>query len=293
MRKTWAVTSGVLLLACFVLFGCTSLSSSGQPGQDEIRAVAAASRLPALPENGKAIVYVVRPSINCETHSFSVFTDNSQPESKMGSTKGRQYIYFDLTPGEHKILSKVDYWDTWAEATVLARAGGILFLQQEPDMGFITLTNTLVPLQEAEGKYHVKTLTMGTLTNPNSLRVATVPNPAGTEQREANDTFTGIITWGNWAKGVGFSNINVRIEVASDTGHKEMFYVRSDSKVADADGKYIDYREALRGKGKKVAIEYFTITDGTGGDPSRTDFAFEIGHKGVRVMRFLEWRSAK
>ena len=181
MSKLWAVTSCVLLFACVVPFGCTSLSSSGLPRQDEMTAVAAASQLPALPENGKAMVYIVRPSINCETFSFSVFTDHQQPEWQMGSTKGQQYIYFDLTPGEHKVFSRVDNWDTWAETTVAAKAGDILFLQQEPDMGFITLTNTLVPLPEYEGKYRVKTLTMGTITKPNQLHAAAAPNQAHLE----------------------------------------------------------------------------------------------------------------
>jgi len=60
---------------------------------------------------------------------------------------------------------------------------------------------------------------------------------------------------------------------------KLFFFVRSDSKVIDASGKQIDYLEASRTKGKKVKIEYFTITDATGGDPSRGDFAYEIGQK--------------
>jgi len=146
-----------------------------------MKAVAAAYRLPRLPENGKAIVYVVRPSIDCETFSFSVFMDDQQPESKMGSTKGRQYIYFDLTPGDHKLLSRVDNWDTWAEANVSAKAGDVLFVRQEPDMGFITLTNTIVPLQEHEGKYQVKTLIPGTMLSPNPPIGRTGPTQARVE----------------------------------------------------------------------------------------------------------------
>jgi hypothetical protein len=87
---------------------------------------------------------------------------------------------------------------------------------------------------------------------------------------------------------VGFSNINFRLEVVSDNGAKAIFFVRSDSKIVDASGKQINYLEAKRSKGKKVEIEYCTITDGTGGDPTRNDFAFEIGQKGVRLMRFID-----
>ena len=69
---------------------------------------------------------------------------------------------------------------------------------------------------------------------------------------------------------------------------KAIFFVRSDSKVIDASGKQIDYLEAFRSKDKKVEIKYFIITDATGGDPSRSDFAYEIGQKGVRELRFLD-----
>jgi len=109
----------------------------------------------------------------------------------------------------------------------------------------------------------------------------------GTQNAKA-DTFTGTVTGGNFAKGVGFSNMNVKLEVTADNGDKAIFFVRSDSKVIDAGGKQIDYLEASRTKGKKVKIEYFTITDATGGDPSRGDFYYEIGQKGVRVLHCLD-----
>jgi hypothetical protein len=109
----------------------------------------------------------------------------------------------------------------------------------------------------------------------------------GTQNAKA-DTYTGTVTGGNFAKGVGFSNMNVKLEVTADNSDKAIFFVRSDSKVIDASGKQIDYLEAARSKDKKVEIKYFTITDATGGDPSRSDFAYEIGQKGVRELRFLE-----
>jgi hypothetical protein len=293
MREAGAVKTGALLfLVFFGLFGCTSLSSQGLPGEDAMRAEAGAYRLPKLPENGKAIVYVVRPSINCDTFGFSVFVDNQNRESQEGSTKGRQYIYFDLPPGEHKIFSRVDNWDTWAETFVSAKAGDILFVQQEPDMGFITLTSKLAPLPEFQGKYYVKTLTKGTIIHDQpstnaTVAAATVPPHAPGQQSATADIFTGTITGGTYAKGVGFTNLNVKLEVTSDAGERAVFYVRSDSRVVDARGKTLEYLAASRGKGKRVEIEYFTITDGTGGDPSRHDFAFEVGEKGVRVLRFL------
>jgi hypothetical protein len=107
-------------------------------------------------------------------------------------------------------------------------------------------------------------------------------------QNEKDNTYTGTVTGGNFAKGVGFSNINIKLEVTADNSDKAIFFVRSDSKVIDAGGNQIDYLKAAKSKDKKVEIKYFTITDATGGDPSRSDFAYEIGEKGVRVLRFLE-----
>jgi hypothetical protein len=109
----------------------------------------------------------------------------------------------------------------------------------------------------------------------------------GTQNAKA-DTYTGTVTGGNFAKGVGFSNMNVKLEVTADNSDKAIFFVRSDSIVIDASGKQINYLEAARTSGKKVKIEYFTITDATGGDPSRGDFAYEMGQKGVRVLYRLD-----
>jgi hypothetical protein len=73
----------------------------------------------------------------------------------------------------------------------------------------------------------------------------------GTQNAKA-DTYTGTVTGGNFAKGVGFSNMNVKLEVTADNSDKAIFFVRSDSKVIDASGKQIDYLEAARSKDKKV-----------------------------------------
>jgi len=138
-------------------------------------------------------------------------------------------------------------------------------------------------------------MTVNFILNLRPLRQASCTIPAnqpyttgiGTQNAKA-DTYTGIVTGGNFAKGVGYSNMNVKLEVTADNSDKAIFFVRSDSKVIDASGKQIDYLEAARSKDKKVEIKYFTITDATGGDPSRSDFAYEIGQKGVRVLYCLD-----
>ncbi|MFH1962227.1 MAG: DUF2846 domain-containing protein [bacterium] len=116
--------------------------------------------LPKMPEAGKAIVYVVRPSFVGTLIKFGVFVDDKEVSSEMGYTKGVQYIYFNLLPGEHQILSKAE---NWASINVIAKAGDILFIQQEPKMGVLIARNELRVPQEYEGKYRVKHLTMGTI----------------------------------------------------------------------------------------------------------------------------------
>jgi len=118
--------------------------------------------------------------------------------------------------------------------------------------------------------------------------VQAAAGPTAAELAPVAGTFTGVISGGHWAKGFGFSNINIYLEATAEGGVMDSFYVRSDSRVVDTSGAQVDYREAFRGHGKKVRIEYFTIMDATGGDPSRDDFKFEIGKKGVRTLHFLE-----
>jgi hypothetical protein len=174
MIKNWAVKSCILLLVFFGFSGCASL-----PRPDEMKAEVAAYQLPKLPENGKAIVYVVFMESWYKGISFDVYLDNQEPKSKIGSNMGGQYIYFNLTPGEHKILSKAE---NWAEITVLAKAGDILFVRQEPYTGFLNARNKLLSLQDYEGKYHVKTSTIGAIINQDQPNLQTVTTQARLEQ---------------------------------------------------------------------------------------------------------------
>ena len=147
-----------ILLGCLIiaaLSGCATL-----PTPEVMKAATATYNLPKSPEAGKAIVYVVRPTALGGFVRFNVFVDDQEPSSEMGYTRSSQYIYFNLTPGEHKIYSKAE---NWAETLVSAKAGDIIFIQQEPSTGIIMARNTIFKLDEYEGKYHVKTLAIGTI----------------------------------------------------------------------------------------------------------------------------------
>lgn len=142
---------GVLIL----LAGCATL-----PQPAEMQADIANFTLPKLPEDGKALVYVVRPSSLGGLVRFNVFVDNESPDSEMGYTRGAQYIHFNMTPGEHDILSVAE---NTARVKVKAEPGDIIFIEQEPQMGVLYARNGFFTLPDYIGKYHVKHLKVGTI----------------------------------------------------------------------------------------------------------------------------------
>jgi len=142
-------------LLALLLQGCATL-----PSPEAMKAEVQDSQLPKLPVEGKAIVYVVRPSEVGGLTRFNVFLNDQQPESEMGFTRGSQYIYFQIPPGQHKIQSKAENWSEWI---VNAKAGDILFIQQDAGMGLLMARNTLLKINDVEGRYHVKTLKLGTI----------------------------------------------------------------------------------------------------------------------------------
>lgn len=155
MKSTKLFTAFAFVAALAVMTGCASL-----PSPEVMKAEVATFQVPKLPEAGKAICYVVRPSGLGGLIRFNVFVDDQEDSSEMGYTRSSQYIYFNLTPGEHKIYSKAE---NWAETQVSVQAGDIVFIQQDPSLGIIMARNNLSKLEEYQGKYHVKTLKVGTI----------------------------------------------------------------------------------------------------------------------------------
>ena len=144
-----------LVAAVLVFAGCASL-----PSPEEMKAETANYQLPKAPEANKAMVYVVRPSALGTLVRFNVFVDDQEAASEMGYTRGSQYIYFHVIPGDHKIYSKAE---NWAETLVSVKAGDIVFIQQEPSMGLVMARNNLFKVEDYQGKYFVKTLDLGTI----------------------------------------------------------------------------------------------------------------------------------
>lgn len=153
MIKTLFKTAAVLCVA--LLYGCASA-----PSTDKMQAEVAQFTLPKAAVADKGLVYVVRPSNAGMMVRFNVFLDNKEADSEMGYNRGNQYIYFYVTPGTHVISSKAE---NWADMTVNVKAGQVVYLKQEVEMGVVMARNSLKVLSDLEGRYLVKDASLGTL----------------------------------------------------------------------------------------------------------------------------------
>ena len=147
-------------LIIVTIFIATLSACASELTPDEMKAAIKNYSLPAIPEVGKAVVYIVRPSNVDKQDSFKVYVDDKKNSSKMGYTKGLQYIYFNLEPGKHTILSEAE---NWAEKTINVNAGDVIYIQQVPERGTLMAKNSLYAPFDYQGKYYVKTLQLGTI----------------------------------------------------------------------------------------------------------------------------------
>jgi hypothetical protein len=152
IRRSGIIAVVLLLLS---VLGCARL-----PSPAEMAEQTKDFKLPAATEAGQAMVYVVRPSMVGTLIRFNVFADDQEAASEMGYTRGSQYIYFTVAPGKHMIYSKAE---NWAEIAIDAKADDIIFIKQDPQIGFIMARNSLSPLDAVEGKYHVMNTSLGTI----------------------------------------------------------------------------------------------------------------------------------
>ena len=155
MQSRRSFATFIVAGALAALTGCATL-----PSPEVMKAETASFQLPKLPDPGKAIVYVVRPSPLGGLVRFNVFLNDQNDDAEMGHTRASQYIYFSVPAGRHRIYSKAE---NWAEIDVTVRDGQVVYLQQETQLGIIMARNALSELDETLGKYHVKTLQPGVL----------------------------------------------------------------------------------------------------------------------------------
>jgi hypothetical protein len=127
------------------------------PSAEKIDAEIEGFVAPHRPEEGKALVYVVRPGWLLGLVRYGVYIDGRDTSDKVGHNRTRQYIHFNLEPGEHTISSKAS---NWADIRVTVKAGETIFIEQESN-AFVT--NSLFQLSEDEGKYRIKRTKPGTV----------------------------------------------------------------------------------------------------------------------------------
>jgi len=150
-----------LALLALVLQGCANL-----PSTEVMRAETANFQLPKQPSPDKSLVYVVRPSVLGALVRFNIHVDSQDDAAEVGYTRGGQYIYFSLSAGSHKIYSNAE---NWAEMSLNTKSGEIIYLQQEPAFGIIMARNNIFRVEETQGKYYVKTLSLGELIKPEGI----------------------------------------------------------------------------------------------------------------------------
>ena len=124
----------------------TSLTGNDKRSQDEI-----AKNL--QPVDGKAIVYIVRPSSLGSLIKMGVDCDGQ----RIGSTKSKQYLYTIVNPGSHTFSSKAENRST---LNVTLNSGGIYYIEQQVKMGIAIARNKLQLLSDAEGKNKLNECTL-------------------------------------------------------------------------------------------------------------------------------------
>ncbi len=150
--KSWM---GLAVVSLLILVGCASA-----PSPEIMQADIVGYSLPITVNPERAVVVVTRPSSLGTLIRFNVFLDDQEENSEMGYTRGAEYIWFHVAPGDHMISSKAE---NWAQVMIKANAGDTVFIHQEPSMGFIMARNTLQQIQNYQGVYEVKHTTQGTI----------------------------------------------------------------------------------------------------------------------------------
>ncbi len=149
-------------IACLYVLLILITSCATLPTQSEMRQQIASYELPAKPKDGYAIVYIVRPSSYGAFVSFEIYIGKKDADNEVGSTTGSEHIYFNLSPGTHKIISKAE---NATEVELQVEADKVYFLEQIPTTGILIARNELKVIDEITGKYHMKNTRPGKVTD--------------------------------------------------------------------------------------------------------------------------------
>lgn len=126
-----------LSVVALSLVGCASVNM-GDAKQD-----ASAKTFAVAPD--KAGVYVYRN----ESMGAAVRMDVEVDGKPIGQTAANTYLFKELTPGKHTIVSKAENTDT---LEIEAKPGTLYYVWQEVKMGILYARNKLHLVNEPEGK---------------------------------------------------------------------------------------------------------------------------------------------
>jgi hypothetical protein len=97
------------------------------------------------PAEGKALVYILRPSMVGSLIKFDVSCDGIS----LGSTTGKRFIYANLEPGVRKLLGEAENKE---EIFLEVEAGKTYYLEQQAKMGLLMARTGWNKLTDSEGK---------------------------------------------------------------------------------------------------------------------------------------------
>jgi hypothetical protein len=147
----------ILLLAvmiCIVaICGYTQDSESTETKKGSVE-------LPAQPSKDNAMVYVVRPSSFLSPMKIYVYVDKRNGSNRTGYTMGRQYIYFPVSPGKHKVISEANNTKT---IMIDVKAGETIFIKQNTTRGRGFNQDFLEILDPEEGEHFVSITSLGAI----------------------------------------------------------------------------------------------------------------------------------
>lgn len=125
--------------------------------------LANSQELPVKPEQGKAIVYLIRTAF-LPRYGVDIFLDSKEKLAEIGTTKGKNYIFFNVVPGKHTIYAKAM---NWAESTFDAKENDVIFIMQDVS-GIGPLTTTeLVKIDKDDGIKKIHDLAIGSINYKN------------------------------------------------------------------------------------------------------------------------------
>jgi len=100
---------------------------------------------------GKAIVYIIRPSLLGALVRIGVVCDD-QP---LGSTMAKQYIFAILDPGKHTFSA---HTENKASLDIILEAGKIYYIKQKVKMGLVVARVGLELMSESDGRKALNSL---------------------------------------------------------------------------------------------------------------------------------------